>query len=70
MLWVSYHASHEDKTSVYLARVRFRGGCSQTVKPQQGGNRKRVAVSSANGLAIPSECGPIADILTGAKALS
>ncbi|MCA9186851.1 MAG: exo-alpha-sialidase [Pirellulaceae bacterium] len=31
MLWVSYYASHEGKTSIYLARVRFPGVCGNVI---------------------------------------
>jgi hypothetical protein len=26
LLWISYYSSHEGKTSIYLARVKFDGG--------------------------------------------
>jgi hypothetical protein len=35
-LWISYYSSHEAKTSIYLARVRFRGGKSSLDRPGRG----------------------------------
>ena len=30
LLWISYYSSHEGKTSIYLAKVRFDGGAGKT----------------------------------------